>query len=360
VLLSSEHNIFLAGRRSDNEDQLTEMLAWLVSVVPEAATALCALALPDLDEAIETPKVSTQYVIPGGRLDAILELEELVVVIESKLSSEYGPDQLRRYLDWLGKSPANNKVLMTLTAADAPWHPDEVKHAAELGISVSTKRWEELHVALESSLGSLDGIPERLITEFVDMLTQEGLIPMKPLGTSEVGHVWADSTQRIWRYHEFFSACVEAIGEQLEMDLRRGKSERIDYVYRSFINESDEVLFVGFDSTDAGNPVPSKRSKNAPTVWLAVDASNWPDWDDAGQQRLERQIPPGWSLNHGRRWGYAPQIWCYLDETLGDGPFEEQRRRLAEKCAVAAMWIDACRPERRKGRHFGRAGTGRR
>ena len=95
--MTTEHNIFVIGRLADDEDQLTEMLAWLLSVVPETAKALSALAIPDLDIAGGAPKVTTQYVIPNGRLDAILELEDSVVVIESKeVKQHHGGGRLRR------------------------------------------------------------------------------------------------------------------------------------------------------------------------------------------------------------------------------------------------------------------------
>jgi hypothetical protein len=135
-------------------------------------------------------------------------------------------------------------------------------------------------------------------------------------------------------HHSFFGACVDAIKEGLGMDLLRGKSAQIDYTYQSFNSKRDEILYVGFDATDVSNPVPAKASRNVPTVWLAVDASIWSDWDGAGQARLEDHTPAGWSLNPSRRWGYMPQIWRYLDETLGDGPFEEQQRRLVESCGL--------------------------
>jgi hypothetical protein len=346
--VATEQNIFLAGRLADDEDQLTEMLAWLVTVVPEAGRALCELATGVTRLANGAPRVSTQYGISHGRLDALLELEDLVVVVESKLTAVYGPDQLRKYIDWLSKRQDERRVLMTLTASRAPWPATDVRRAAKLGIGVAQKRWEQLSSALDATLDSLSGLPERLVREFIEMLIEEGLIPMAPLNALELGHVWAESTERIWRYHSFFTACIDAIEETLGMTRQRGKSAQIDYIYQSFITQPAEVLYVGIDATDVGNPLPAKAARNVPVLWLAVDAANWRDWNSAGRKRLEAHSLNGWRPNESRRWDYAPQVWRYLDEVIGQAPFDQQEARLAQACRVGAEWIADCRPGRRK------------
>ena len=49
----SSPNLFLLGRRPGFEDQLTEMLVWLISAVPEVGGAIVQLAFADQDEAVK-------------------------------------------------------------------------------------------------------------------------------------------------------------------------------------------------------------------------------------------------------------------------------------------------------------------
>src|SRR3954452_14758108 len=140
-------NLFLLGRRPGYEDQLTEMLVWLMSAVPEVGGAVVQLAFLDLDVETAQIQATTQHRIAAGRLDALLKTESLVLVIESKLGSFYGEGQLRAYIDWLASEhkEAAHRALMTLTANEAPWPADDLTHAAQLGVVASPRRWHELH-----------------------------------------------------------------------------------------------------------------------------------------------------------------------------------------------------------------------
>ena len=106
------------------------MLVWLASAVPAVRSALVELGLGvRVDPSEVTP--STQYGISGGRLDALLEGEGFRLAVESKLGSDYGPDQIGKYLRWLAvrKSSVANSGLMTLTARPAPWAQEDVDYA---------------------------------------------------------------------------------------------------------------------------------------------------------------------------------------------------------------------------------------
>jgi hypothetical protein len=46
-------------------------------------------------------ELATQHGIAGGRLDAFMTSSRVALVVESKPGSNYGDDQIRRYLEWL-------------------------------------------------------------------------------------------------------------------------------------------------------------------------------------------------------------------------------------------------------------------
>src|SRR4051794_14982847 len=129
-------NVFRIGRRRGDEDQLTEMLVWLASAVPAMRSALVEFALGTVVDPADVA-VSTQYSIAGvGRLDALVDGPGFRLIVESKLGSDYGDDQIGRYLGWLASRGSDQRTsgLMTLTARSAPWREVDVKYAAENGI----------------------------------------------------------------------------------------------------------------------------------------------------------------------------------------------------------------------------------
>ncbi len=138
-------NIFSIGRQVGAEDQLTETLVWLSSVVPDVGAAVIRLAIGDVEQLdLAQLEPSTQHGIAKGRLDAVFRSESLILVVESKLQSTYGEGQLRRYLDWLARENQHQplRALMTLTERNAPWPEGDVAHAAALGARSRTGRNE--------------------------------------------------------------------------------------------------------------------------------------------------------------------------------------------------------------------------
>jgi hypothetical protein len=92
-------NIFTIARRgsADDEDQLTELLAYLFQEEPSALDAwLTSLGLDG-----ELSSWRTQCVIPGGRLDFVVEHDQAVLIVESKLGSSTDYLQCSKYIDWL-------------------------------------------------------------------------------------------------------------------------------------------------------------------------------------------------------------------------------------------------------------------
>jgi hypothetical protein len=140
-------NIFSIGRERGTEDQLTEMFVWLTSAVPNVGRSVVRLALGDADLDLSEVEASTQHGIAAGRLDALFTSPSLALIVESKLGSSYGNDQLRKYLDWLADEHGGRAArgLMTLTKGPAPWPPKDLAHAEALGIVATAGRWEDLH-----------------------------------------------------------------------------------------------------------------------------------------------------------------------------------------------------------------------
>lgn len=336
----ASRNLFQLGRTPGLEDQLTEMLAWLVSAVPEAGNAMLELAFGDLDVGAAELEMTTQQAIPGGRLDAVLRTESLVLVVESKLGTSYGEGQLRWYVDWLASEHKDvaQRGLMTLTASDAPWPADELAHAAELAVVASARRWHDLHTALSSLTSALDGLQARLVQEFLDMLGAEGLIPVAPLEGDELGDAWRRSSAVIERYHSYFRACTETIGAALQASPQgRSASAQATYIWLDFVTADGEKIAFGLEDSDRQTGISRELHREAPIIWFAVEAPDWPAWE-ATRVKLDASPPEGWR----RRplwYGQRPWMWRCLDDVVGTGSLVEQQSALATAVAEVRDWL---------------------
>jgi hypothetical protein len=333
-------NLFLVGRRHADEDQLTEMLVWLAEIVPAVSAALVRLAFGPSIVGHTDVSVETQHGTVGGRLDAYLTGADFAVIVESKLGSVYGSDQIRKYLTWLSSDavPQERRALMTLTAKHAPWSDEDIHLARELGVHGSARRWEELHESLAPIAADplTDVLGARLIEEFREMIAEEGLIPMKPLGDDELGVAWREAWQVIERYREFFRSCKGHIAAALGATASStSRSDRGDWFWQDFVWEDGLRMAVGLLNTDRYEGLPPGAKTGAPILWLAPKADQIADWD-AVAIWLDRHPPPDW--RPGNRWYQRPTCWRYLSEVVGSGSFEEQRDRIASAALVGRDW----------------------
>lgn len=332
--------MFLVGRRHADEDQLTEMLVWLAEAVPAVGDALIKLAFGPSVFAAGDVRVETQHGIVGGRLDAYLTGADFALIVESKLGSVYGSDQIERYLKWLSSDavPHARRALMTLTADHAPWPKKDVRLARELHIHGSARRWEELHALLEPIAAdpAIDPLAARLVEEFLEMIAEEGLIPMKPFADEELGVAWQDAWQVIERYRDFFSSCKGHIAEALDATASsNSRSDRGDWFWQDFVWDDGLRLAIGLLNTDRYERIPPSAKTGAPILWLAPNAEHLLDWD-ALAAWSDRHQPIGWQP--GNRWYRRPTCWRYLSEVVGTGSFDEQRDRIVSAAVAGRDW----------------------
>lgn len=273
-------SIFLLGREVGDEDQLTEMLVWLCDAVPAAAAVVLRLALDNVDVELPVLELSTQFGIAHGRLDALITTAGATVIVESKLGSSYGKGQLRKYIDWLAAAHGDrpHRGLMTLTEHSAPWPAEDLAHAALLNVQAAARRWEHLYVALEAlttapASADFDGLGARLVQEFLAMLTEEGLIPVKPLAGDELTDLWSRSQAVITRFHDYFRACKDAIADALGAKPHSNRSSaQMTYIYQDFVTTIGELIGVGLNYSDIDLTLPPHLYRDAPYVWLTIEA----------------------------------------------------------------------------------------
>lgn len=347
-------NIFSIGREPWNENQLTEMLAWLADAVPAVRTALLEIAFSERLDGADV-EITTEHKIAQGRLDAFLSSPSVALVVESKLGSGYGDGQLMKYLAWLAADFAErpHRGLITLTRRGAdPW-PDEAKDfAAMRKISAQERLWEELHAALapitmdDGDQHALEAdqpglrldLQGQLVAEFLEMLTDENLVPMPPLTVDELQAKWSESWLVIERYRDFFHACKDEIAEALDASpVGSSKSDRGDWFWQDYAFRNGARLVVGLYRTDDDQKAPGYVPSHTPIVWMAAKYES--EAKQATYAKLDNDTPEGW-FKDVRWYGERPSVWRPLTPLLAATSFEEQRAVLARTVSVGRAWIE--------------------
>lgn len=172
-------NLFSIGRREGNENQLTEMLAYLLQeedgLAGELLLALGLAARPGCHWEVET-----QRGIPSGFLDLVLGAPgEAFVIIESKLGSYTDYAQMAKYIEYAAELPVTGlRALVFTTQQPEPWPPGIEALAEARGVFLADRRWQALADALSSS-------GRQLADDFVAMLAEEALVHPPSLTTTD-------------------------------------------------------------------------------------------------------------------------------------------------------------------------------
>jgi hypothetical protein len=174
--VAERKNIFLIGRRGheDDEDQLTEMLAFLWQEDRQALDRwLEMLGLP-VDVGLS--EIETQFVVPSGkRPDILIRSENSVTLVESKLRAGFGETQIPDYLEFLAEQEGQRALVLLTQRPEVV--PSEYGNAArDSDVVLIPTRWHDV----ADCLG--DPGEATLAGDFIQLLIREGLV--KPRGFS--------------------------------------------------------------------------------------------------------------------------------------------------------------------------------
>ena len=174
----------------------------------------------------------------------------------------------------------------------------------------------------------------------LDMMKEEGLVPVKPFEAEELVDLWSRSDAILQRDT---TTTFELAKTKLEprSDRRRRVIARRPHSHTSIgvRRPEGELITIGFESSDKGLV---KRPRRSPTLWFALYGETWPTWDALVTQ-LEADPPQGWTA--GDEWYGQPRFWRYLGEVVGwTGTFDDQRGQLADVLRSVRQWVDSHRP----------------
>src|SRR3954451_19055924 len=123
----------MARSRLAPEDRLTRMLAYLSAEEPDLLTTWLNSVGIDGPEA-GVWEVGTQVVDQQtGRFDLVLSKPgDARIIVESKLGSGFGDQQLERYVAFLAKQPDRLRALIPLTESNVVWANELAAAAADI------------------------------------------------------------------------------------------------------------------------------------------------------------------------------------------------------------------------------------
>ena len=253
--MAERKNIFLIGRRrmAGDEDQLTEMLAFLWQEEPETLERwLNAVGLAiDVDR--DRVEVETQFTIPSGkRPDVAILAPESCTLVESKLGSGFGDTQVGDYLEYLG-TVSGRKGLVLLTQMPEAIPERYVDQAEALDVRLVSQRWHDMSRYL--------GEPgeESLAGDFVQLLIREDLVKPEPLAKQD-WEMWNGGYNVLLRLDAFLTELDPAVRQMrsaAKWKTTNGLSKR--WIYRVWRADGIELGF-GFgaapdDKQPHGDPI---------------------------------------------------------------------------------------------------------
>jgi hypothetical protein len=167
----------LHGARRPLEDFFTEVVAAVLRRRPRLLVDWLRLidAADDPDATVDFISTQKEYAAleshnSGSRPDLAIGLTtdrgRTRILIESKVGSSEGPEQLQRYADLLKEENADRRVLIYCTRDYDPKEPEEAWSSSERPVHFRSARWHTLYAVL-------DGHREDPIVEEVCLFMEE-------------------------------------------------------------------------------------------------------------------------------------------------------------------------------------------
>lgn len=290
--MSERKNIFMIGRRTGNEDQLTEMLAFLWQENPGTLDRwLQAIGLPtDTEQAT----VETQFVLPNGkRPDISVRTATAWTLVESKLGAGFGSTQIADYLAALSQAKEPRRALVLLTQKPEPI-PTDLSHAAsENGVGLISQRWHDMAEALENDEPDVEGVLEEgsLSHDFITLLIREGLVKPDPLN-AEAWATWNAGYNTLLKIETFLDELDPHV-QLLQPASKKQSGSTRRWVYRVW--RADALgLGLGF-----GAAASDRSPHTDPIIFAFVGNSN------ASPEMAKQAVlaEPG-----GRQWWFNEQL----------------------------------------------------
>lgn len=315
--MSERKNIFLLARRGHehDEDQLTELLAFLW----QQEAGILPQWLSSLDDRLSssTPwQVQTQFVIPssGRRPDILLTNGgEAAILVEVKVDSGEGVDQLRDYRDYLLDEriePCLALIYLTPRPELIPSLPPRNDHTKDVCFFLS--RWQSMADLLSADKESFG-------SDFFRMLAAEGLVTPPPLTASD----W-----QLWGEASLVHRSVQELLDEARPELQslvphlkqvRPLSTSASYVYRIYTFE--ELSFaLGF--------LPGRTIGYEPIMNVVVlNELLAPDVRKAEAHAARTRHPEVCDFVN---WGEWPTRSCMASERLTAETFTDQVKQAVE------------------------------
>jgi hypothetical protein len=315
--MGTRKNLFLIGRRPNDEDQLTEMLAVLWQFEPELPSLWLGSLGLDVNE-VGSWDFDTQYPIPaGGRPDIALWSEQRAfVLVESKLDAGLTEAQAVAYTDFLARRDEPLRSLVLVTKRFEPWPHAAEGVAASSGIRLLAARWQEM-----AELLARPG-EESLAADFVEMLIEEGLVTPKALTPADWS-TWNEGSEVLGRLEQLISETTPRLESLGSKRTRTGRlAVGVRHIYRQVDFETFQVILGFAPSSSASRP------NEPPVAFVAVLNPQVPVRER--KATAQKAVSLLADERSGINWGDWPTISRLASEVSSAGDFREQVEQLLE------------------------------
>lgn len=181
--------------RTPFENFITEIFAWLLRNNPSLIKEFFKRF--ESEQPISNIlEIVTQYNLSGHYLDMVLKLDNVTWIFEHKTFARLSENQLSKYRE-LGQKEFGNVKLALITAS-------QYQHEQKCDLAIT---WEDVYCFL-SEISKSDSNPIQFLTEFTELLKENGLGPQPALSYESIIYYLPSKDFRtnlqqiLWKIHE--------------------------------------------------------------------------------------------------------------------------------------------------------------
>lgn len=170
-----------SSTRDPQEDYLTQLFAYMLSIVPDLGTMYCQFLLEKVKEpkfqvsAGDVVGVKTQVVVQRGRVDLLLTTGGHGFICEHKVASNLGNEQMSRYAESFVSHPGNfYTVLVTANI---------FQHKQDADIRLTWADISDFLISMQEHYHNEHGY---LLKQLIEYMEQQGLARMEPLRMEDI------------------------------------------------------------------------------------------------------------------------------------------------------------------------------
>ncbi len=174
-------------KRESKEDYLTQMFAWILENVEGIATTYvqflsekAGIMLEDNNQEMDI-EISTQTVIPNGRIDLLIKVNKKIgFICEHKVHSELSENQINKYMENASLLGTERYYSVLLTFST-------LQHTQAADVSIV---WSDIYEMIENVIRDYESEDAFVLNQFMKYLAENGMGKTEAISPESMLDYW--------------------------------------------------------------------------------------------------------------------------------------------------------------------------